>query len=360
MGPLEFELGEAYEKGVGTLQNSHEAFDYYLKAAYKEHKLAQAKIGALYLESGTNSAENRIKAHKWLSLAAAQGVEDAAKARDTLARKMTARELADASDRAKRFSKDEPTVLLHVFPAYSLEGEADPKRCEEIRAKAERGDAQAQCDLGDCYLRGEGVTRNAVEAVKWYRKAAQQGFAQAQCYLGLSYEFGNGVTKNAVEAVKWYRMAAEQGNAQAQANLGMCYYNGNGVAKDEVEAVKWYRKAADQGHEIAKEELKALEQVQLKALDSSRQPPLQVLSLTTKVMDTNDIWWRWSYQLKVRNNTEEPVHEFPGILFLDAQGFIIERKTCEVKLSPHETKTVLGTELVNVPGAARVKTVKLE
>ena len=59
---------------------------------------------------------------------------------------------------------------------------------------------------------------------------------------------GQGVAKDEVEAVKWYRKAAEQNHAAAQYNLGVCYANGQGVAKDEVEAVKWYRKAAEQNH----------------------------------------------------------------------------------------------------------------
>ena len=58
---------------------------------------------------------------------------------------------------------------------------------------------------------------------------------------------GEGVAKDAAEAVKWYRKAAEQGFAAAQYNLGVCYYSGEGVAKDAAEAVKWFRKAAEQG-----------------------------------------------------------------------------------------------------------------
>jgi TPR repeat protein len=45
--------------------------------------------------------------------------------------------------------------------------------------------------------------------------------------------------KDAIEAVKWYRKAAEQGDAPAQFNLGNSYANGEGVAKDAVEAAKW-------------------------------------------------------------------------------------------------------------------------
>ena len=76
------------------------------------------------------------------------------------------------------------------------------------------------------------------------RRDAEQGDAEAQYNLGCRYANGNGVAKDYVEAVKWYRKAAEQGNADAQYNLGTCYDYGTGVAKDEVEAVKWYRKAA--------------------------------------------------------------------------------------------------------------------
>jgi TPR repeat protein len=243
MGPLEFELAEAYQTGVGTLQNRDEAFNWYLKAANKGQKLAQAKIGTLYLQRGTNSADTRIEAHKWLSLAAAQGIEDAAKARDTLARKMTGRELAEASRRAKAFSSGEPsTSFLRV-------------------AKI----------LGD---KGKGLRG------------------------GESPSAGSLPTSVA-------------GSSTDSASLG--------------------------------------------------RRDLETLSLTTKVMEKNDIWWRWSYQLKVRNNTDQPVHEFRRLLFLDADGFIIGiGDNCEVKLSARETKTILGTTLMELPGAARVKTINVE
>jgi len=96
------------------------------------------------------------------------------------------------------------------------------------------------------------------------------------------------------------------------------------------------------------------------SLTSAAQPGLEIISLTSRVMESNESWRRWSYQLKVRNNTGRPIHEFPHLLFLDADGFIIADKTCEVKLSAGETRTVLGTALVDFPGASRVKTIKIE
>ena len=68
------------------------------------------------------------------------------------------------------------------------------------------------------YAKGQGVTQDVVEAVRWYRKAAEQGHATAQYNLGAMYGKGQGVTQDAVEAVRWCRKAAEQGHATAQYN----------------------------------------------------------------------------------------------------------------------------------------------
>ena len=45
----------------------------------------------------------------------------------------------------------------------------------ELKAKAEKGNADAQFKLGVCYDHGDGVAKNLVEAVKWFREAAEQG-----------------------------------------------------------------------------------------------------------------------------------------------------------------------------------------
>jgi TPR repeat protein len=46
------------------------------------------------------------------------------------------------------------------------------------------------------------------------------------------YRKGQGVEKDAVQAVHWYRKAAVQGHAQAKRNLGVMYGRGDGVKKD--------------------------------------------------------------------------------------------------------------------------------
>ena len=116
------------------------------------------------------------------------------------------------------------------------------------RKAAEQGNADAAYMLGHCYENGRGVEKDIFEAVRLYRKAAEQGNANAQFRLGVCCEYGHGVEKNLREAAQWYYNAAEQGNAAAQYSLGVCYYLGLGVEKDIYESVMWYRKAAKQGN----------------------------------------------------------------------------------------------------------------
>jgi uncharacterized protein len=121
----------------------------------------------------------------------------------------------------------------------------------ESRKAAEKGDAEAQNNLGVAYATGDGVTQNFDEAVKWFRKAAERGNANAQANLGVAYDKGDGVPLDRSEAAKWFRKAAEQGHATSQIALGLAYAYGRGVAKNPAETAKWYRKAAIQGHVLA-------------------------------------------------------------------------------------------------------------
>ena len=132
-------------------------------------------------------------------------------------------------------------------PKADKDTDAPKEDIETLKAKAEQGDAEAQCDLGLRYYSGDGVPKDKAEAINWYHKAAEQGYAKAQFNLALCYYNGEGVPEDKAEAVNWFRKAAEQGDAEAQFNLALCYYNGEGVPEDKAETVKWFRKAAEQG-----------------------------------------------------------------------------------------------------------------
>jgi TPR repeat protein len=134
-----------------------------------------------------------------------------------------------------------------VVPLLGQTTDAERKQFEVIKAKADKGDSEAQLSLASSYANGKGVAQDPAKAVKWLRKAAEQGSARAQCLLALNYANGTGVKPDKVEAARWLRRAADQDLAEAQFNLGMCYANGDGVPRNAVEAADWYRKAAEQG-----------------------------------------------------------------------------------------------------------------
>jgi uncharacterized protein len=66
------------------------------------------------------------------------------------------------------------------LPPHAQQNEADLKNVAVMRAKAQKGDAQAQLDLGVCYDFGKGVAKDESEAAKWFLLAGEQGDGQAK------------------------------------------------------------------------------------------------------------------------------------------------------------------------------------
>jgi TPR repeat protein len=117
------------------------------------------------------------------------------------------------------------------------------KQFEDYKAKAEKGDAVSQYNVGVCHAKGEGVAMDDMQAVWWYRKAAEQGLALAQYDLAVRYDSGKGIERDNAAAIRWYRKSAEQGYGPAQSNMGVCYATGEGVLKDEIEAYAYWNLA---------------------------------------------------------------------------------------------------------------------
>jgi len=120
---------------------------------------------------------------------------------------------------------------------------------------AERGDANAQNNLGVMYVNGQGTRRDYNQAVKWFRQAAALGSPAAQFNLGETYFRGRGVEQDLLAAARWYSRAAEQGYAQAQFTLAVLYLIGAGVPANSQKAAYWFERAAAQGHPEAQQEL---------------------------------------------------------------------------------------------------------
>lgn len=110
----------------------------------------------------------------------------------------------------------------------------------ELTAKAESGDAEAQLLLGESRLE-KGRLR---EALDLFERAAENGNAKANYHLAFAYFNGTGVEKNLGKSAEYLKLSAEGEYIPAMAQLGSYYIGGIGVARDEQMALFWTRRAA--------------------------------------------------------------------------------------------------------------------
>lgn len=157
------------------------------------------------------------------------------------------------------------------------------------RAKAEDGDSDAMIELARAYAEGEGVPKNLVTALGWYRKAADQGNEQAAVQAASMLAAGRGTRPDAASAVRYYLSArythpegmeeveklkaadpllagkmaatappetkallakAQAGDAAAQYDLAVLMQKDDcgGLLPDYPEAIRWLKKAAEGGN----------------------------------------------------------------------------------------------------------------
>jgi hypothetical protein len=135
--------------------------------------------------------------------------------------------------------------MLCFVGAISL---AEEVNLAELTAKAEKGNAESQFQLGRLYASGAGVEKDEAAALAWFQKAAAQGHTKAEVSLGSIYAHGFGVPQDWAESIRYYRLAAAKGDTTAEHNLGLDYAHGHGVELDKAEAARWFRQAAEQGH----------------------------------------------------------------------------------------------------------------
>lgn len=116
-------------------------------------------------------------------------------------------------------------------------------------------DPRAESEVGNMYLKGQGVEQNFQSAFSFLLASASSGFAHGEFLLGTMYDLGEGVPVDNKLAVYWYQKAADQDDPVAEYDLALHYFSGAGVPKDFSQAVNWYQKAADQGDADAENNL---------------------------------------------------------------------------------------------------------
>lgn len=97
----------------------------------------------------------------------------------------TAKQLGIVTANAPSSSLDKITAgrlekeCLQIFGSHQKRRVKQKEAAKSFSKAAEAGDAEAQFKLSVCYDKGEGVSQNDCEAMKWLCKAAEQGHADA-------------------------------------------------------------------------------------------------------------------------------------------------------------------------------------
>ena len=149
----------------------------------------------------------------------------------------------EADEKAKQPSISVETQAIQ----YEKEGRY-AEALDLYKQLADKGSPAYQVKLGIMFESGQGVPRDSITAVYWFRKAAEQGLADAQYFLGSMCLEGRGLKRDDSQAFRWFHIAAEQGHTDAQFELGRMYAKGVGVTQDDEKAIHWLRKADAQGH----------------------------------------------------------------------------------------------------------------
>jgi TPR repeat protein len=130
--------------------------------------------------------------------------------------------------------------------------QAEYSRAVEIwRPLAEKGNPDAEFNLGQAYRLGRGVPLNIGAAITWFERAANKGHIDAQTTLGLLL-FQNGDHAN---GLKWLKAAAEKNEPRAELIYGTALVNGDGITRDPVLGYAFVSRAAAQGLAPARDTL---------------------------------------------------------------------------------------------------------
>lgn len=140
---------------------------------------------------------------------------------------------------------------------------------QAVLEAAERGDAEALCELGWRHYIRWGAEWSDEKATECFEKAANLGHVEAKYFLYWMYKKGDSRKGYREKAAAMCMEAAEQGHLAAQYHLGRVYGFGIGVGKDYRKALECYRKAEEMGHPLAENRRKRLEEI-LSKLENSK------------------------------------------------------------------------------------------
>ncbi|GBC05381.1 hypothetical protein RclHR1_00620021 [Rhizophagus clarus] len=222
-----FLLGYFNYMGIGTNEDSVEAFSLFVKASEQGHILAQYYVGACYQFSYGTAKNEKLAFENY-------------------------KKIADRGYALGMFN-------VGYFYSQGICIKKDLKRAARLYEKAaELGNSLAQYNLATMYLNGEGIDKDDNKALELFKQSAEGEYLGGIIMLGYYYDNGVKISINKQKIFELYQKAASSGDMFAQYNLALMYENGDRVEKNINLANYWYKLSADQGNQKSQKSLKKL------------------------------------------------------------------------------------------------------
>lgn len=138
--------------------------------------------------------------------------------------------------------------LIYLTDAW--QGKNTEKALAYLHSAADQNHAEAMWKIGECFESGQGIERNLLTAIDWYRKSQQATLFQSKVQFA---EVKNRQLdlKSHQDMINRLAIEANQGNPESAYKLGKIYDEGRFAEQDYHAAFSWYKKAAENNHKYS-------------------------------------------------------------------------------------------------------------
>ncbi|XP_059197524.1 protein sel-1 homolog 3 [Centropristis striata] len=222
-------LATIHLSGLGHSVSQQQGHVYSLIAAAGDNRFALMHAGYKHSQGIDGFSKDLDMAYSYYSNAGAQSNIDSYRIHEKGQHTLEPIYLSNEED-LKRFT-DETSDVFHY-----------------LKYQAQRGDVEAQKRLASLLYWGQqGVSKDIVNAVKWFERIAMQAKDPSAMYdYSVLLMKGQDVKRNYTRGYKLLKKAAEMGSVDALNGLG--WYHGS-ILKDHKNAVKYFEQAALNGSE---------------------------------------------------------------------------------------------------------------
>mmetsp|Transcript_13491 Transcript_13491/g.35458 ORF Transcript_13491/g.35458 Transcript_13491/m.35458 type:complete len:812 (-) Transcript_13491:165-2600(-) len=186
-----------------------------------------------------------------------QGITSYRKAEGQLAKGNYAKAFIECM-RASSFSHPQAMelryLILSKFDSSEERDESLGREVGKILKAAEKPKSPHELWIAAvCLSQGWGVRKNAKLAGTYLRRASRHNHAASYLMLGYIHQHGSEHReRNAVDAMKAYRKGAQLGSVACLNNVGTMLRDGDGIDKDEELAQEYFQEAARLGYALAR------------------------------------------------------------------------------------------------------------